>query len=65
MLTELFAAAPQRDDLIVYGDRCVSSAEIVEQALGLAAAFNARGIGYGDLAAFQLMVEVQYFEFAA
>ena len=54
MLTDLFAAAPKRDDLIVCGDRRVSSTEIVEQALGLAAAFNARGIGHGDPVAFQM-----------
>ena len=54
MLTDLFGAALERDDLIVCGDRRVSSTEIVEQALGLAAAFNARGIGLGDLVAFQM-----------
>ena len=54
MLIELFAEAPQRDDLIVCSDRRVSSTEIVEQALGFAAAFNARGIGHGDPVAFQM-----------
>lgn len=54
MLTDLFAAAPHRHDLIVCGDRRVSSAQLVEQALALAAAFNARGIGHGDLVAFQM-----------
>lgn len=54
MLTDLFAAAPHRDDLIVCGNRRVSSTQIVEQALALAAAFNARGIGHGDLVAFQM-----------
>ena len=54
MLIELFAEAPQRDDLIVCGDQRVSSTEIVEQALGFAAAFNARGIGHGDPVVFQM-----------
>ncbi len=54
MLIDLFAAAPQRQDLIVCGDRRVSSTQTVDQALALAAAFNARGIGHGDLVAFQM-----------
>lgn len=47
------AAAPERNDLIVSPDRRVSTAAIGERAHGLAAAFNARGIGHGDHVAFQ------------
>jgi len=54
VLIDLFAAAPERDDLIVQRGRRVSSTAIVERAQGLAAAFNARGIGHGDHVAFQL-----------
>ncbi|MYA75257.1 MAG: cyclohexanecarboxylate-CoA ligase [Acidimicrobiaceae bacterium] len=54
VLIDLFGAAPQRDDLIVSGGRRVSSTQIVDQALAIAAAFNARGVGHGDLVAFQM-----------
>ena len=54
MLTDLFATAPERDDLIVSGDQRISTAAVVERAQGLAAAFNARGIGHGDHVAFQM-----------
>ncbi len=54
MLIDLFAAAPERDDLIVHRDHRISTAAIVERAQGLAAAFNARGIGHGDHIAFQM-----------
>ena len=54
MLTDLFATAPERDDLIVSGDQRISTTAVVERAQGLAAAFNARGIGHGDPVAFQM-----------
>ncbi len=58
MLTDLFAAAPERDDLIVWGGQRVSSTAVVERAQGLAAAFNARGIGHGDHIAFQMPTRI-------
>ena len=57
-LADLLANAPARDDLVILGDERLSSADLDRRATTVAGAFNARGIGPGDLVAFQLPVGI-------
>ncbi len=57
-LTTLFAAAPDRPDLVVHDDRRLSRADLTSLTSGVAGGLAAHGIGRGDRVAFQLPVGV-------
>jgi len=58
-LTEQFAAAPRRDDLLVHDDLRLSTAAVDERAASIASAMATRGVGFGDRVGFQLPVGVE------
>ena len=57
-LNHLLGAAPSNPALVVHGDTRLSTADLDSRTARLAGALNARGIGHGDRAAFQLPVGI-------
>jgi cyclohexanecarboxylate-CoA ligase len=58
-LDEILDGAPAAPVAVVHGDVRLSSADLGRRSSALAGALNARGIGHGDLVAFQLPIGIE------